>query len=125
MLIDKPLTCFIITEEVVFNQYLQEIASKWSVERMQIGGLTCYKSVVGQGQSDGVVFILNIYPNIVGVENTRLYFEVGSDWLSKYILIVMMDTTYDNGKIVIFRKENYFLLLFLIMLFQRHYKFTK
>jgi maltooligosyltrehalose synthase len=46
--------------------------------KMQIGGLISYKSIVKQGHSDGAVNVLDIYPNEVGIENTRIYFKVTS-----------------------------------------------
>jgi hypothetical protein len=100
MLLNKPLTCFINTDEE-FDQELQETVSKWSAERIEVGGLNCHRSLVEQGQTDVNVYILGIYPNLIGVEHTWIYFEVlALNWLPKYFLTVLMDATVENGNVM-------------------------
>jgi hypothetical protein len=98
MLLDEPITCFINKEEEVFDEEEQETLSRWTVERFEVGGFTCYQSVVEVASDyDKVIYVLNIYPNKVGQRDIWIYFELDPNWLPKHFLVVLMDAVAENN----------------------------
>jgi hypothetical protein len=101
MLLDEPITCFINKEEEVFDEEEQETLSRWTVERFEVGGFTCYQSVVEVASDyDKVIYVLNIYPNKVGQRDIWIYFELDPNWLPKHFLVVLMDAVAENNDVL-------------------------
>jgi hypothetical protein len=88
-------------EREVFDEKEQKTLSHWTVEWFQVGGLTCYQSAVEIASGyNKCIYVLNIYPNEIWVESTRIYFDIGNSWLPKYFLVVLMDATSENSNVL-------------------------